>query len=269
MRLQCPEAFAACEALLDIVLDNHPAGPPSKDTAGDVILRTYARSVKTFPAVLTLAGQGSGEHGLMLVRTLFEDMIIGHWVRRFPAVAEERFHEHRRVVVDRFRQTFATYFGDDEAAGFPEIPEDEREALLASFKPQSMPWTGKYVREMLDDVKNEWSDPRDERLLWQAYGLVYGYANVMLHNNGVSLATMTNVVEGRRQWYLGPSYVHLRDALGGAFFTLGNTATLVFDEATLDALNQVFAEHLPTFVRERAEATPEDGQAPPATDENA
>lgn len=55
----------------------------------------------------------------------------------------------------------------------------------------------------------------------------------------------------------------VRDALGGAFFAFGNTATLVADAATRTALSDVFSDHMHTFVSTQPELSAGDDQARP------
>jgi hypothetical protein len=82
-----PEQFAAAEALRDFAKANRPEAPPTQDEAGVLILRTYTRSSKTYNASLRLALVGYGAQAGMLNRSLFEDMIVAHWIRRNPDTA--------------------------------------------------------------------------------------------------------------------------------------------------------------------------------------
>ena len=61
----------------------------------NLIATIFARSTRTFEAVVKhLGDKGFGEQGLMLDRSLFEDMVDARWVSLNPELAGERFVAH-------------------------------------------------------------------------------------------------------------------------------------------------------------------------------
>jgi hypothetical protein len=46
----------------------------------------------------------------------------------------------------------------------------------------------------------------------------------------------------------GPSWVHVKEALGSAFFSFSHTGSLVVDDEAHDELDALYAEHIQTFI---------------------
>jgi len=67
----------------------------------------FSRSFNTFCAAVELARMGFGQQAAMLNRSLFEDMIDGHWVTLEPELAVQRLEEHhlhgRMLLADAVR----------------------------------------------------------------------------------------------------------------------------------------------------------------------
>jgi hypothetical protein len=72
----------ACKTLLEFSIGEVQAwsGRPVKRGADRIIISEAARATKTFDAVIRLCALGFGEQAVMLNRSLFEGMVVAHWV---------------------------------------------------------------------------------------------------------------------------------------------------------------------------------------------
>jgi hypothetical protein len=215
-----------------------------------VILDTYARSTKTFRAVLILAGQAYGEQAGMLNRSLFEDMIVAHWLRKHPNEAA-KLERHRLLQIELVREDAHRLGRLDYLEDMPQpLPREARERLAAEFA-GARHWTGKSLDELLNDVRGEWADPRDQRLLDQVHAFDHRSNNLLLHHSSAGLAAQRVDVEegpGVRGHNIGASWINVRDGLASAFFSYSNMVSLVLDSQRRDALEKLYGEHLGAFV---------------------
>lgn len=111
----------ACQRVLRFVkwmMDNWPElGRPINPNADVLMHAVFARSTRTYEAVVKhLGNAGFGEQGIMLCRSLFEDMLDAHWISLNRDLAIDRIKEHdqwcthlRRNVVG----AFPDYFEED------------------------------------------------------------------------------------------------------------------------------------------------------------
>ncbi len=251
IRAQFPKQFAACEVLEDFSEVHRPDAPPSRDDVGATLLTTYARATKTYRASIVLAGQGFGEQAGMLNRSLFEDMIVGHWLRRTPA-AVEKMHRHARLLVDRGRKDAHRLGRPDILEVLPEVPRKELNELKAEFAGKKH-WTGKTMDQLFASVKDEWESPVDRRYLEQLYAFEYTTNNMLLHHGGPGLRAGVDATSDSLTFKTGPSDVNVPQALGGAFFCYVNVCSLVMiaPEAA-SGLNELYAQNLLAFARARS-----------------
>lgn len=245
---QFERQFRACETLLGWARRNRPAGPPTADHQGDLMLRTYARSSKTYSATLRLAALGYGEQACMLSRSLFEDMIVAHWVKRTPA-APLKVERHRLHAVEKRRQAAYKHDRQDELDSLPPPPSrTELKALRRDFEGVQH-WTGRSLDRLVREVEREWEDPEDRRLLWQVFDLGHPMNNLLLHHSALGVAAGVEDSPEGRKYNLGPSIVGVHDALGTAFFSYVNTASLVANEDQGRELGELYREHIEAFIR--------------------
>jgi Family of unknown function (DUF5677) len=93
-----PPAFMASEALIRFTKrDFFSLDTPSQQ----IVYGTFMRSRETFTATHNLVANGFSVQGAMLVRSLFEDMIVSHWLvlhRDDSDWLVERFQRHRDAM---------------------------------------------------------------------------------------------------------------------------------------------------------------------------
>lgn len=259
VRAKYPRQVAGCEALETFVVANRPGGPPTRDVVGDAILKTYAKSSKSFMASTLLAGHGYGEQAGMVNRSLFEDMLVAHWIRRTPRAAA-KIERHRRLDVEKIREAAHRLCRQDLLDEWPPpMPRKEREELEAEF-PGTRHWTGKSVDQLVRAMEDEWDDPISRRLLWQVYEFDHRVNNQFLHHGAPGLHAGIELRSGSRTFKTGPSWVHVKEALGSAFFSFSHTTSLVVIGETAEQLADLYTEHIQPFVQvvglEPAEAAP-------------
>jgi hypothetical protein len=75
--------------------------------ADRLIVATYARGAKTYQGALRLAYIGYGAQSFMLGRSLYEDMLVGHWIKLNPEQAPRQLNDHRRMTLPYTRTSSA------------------------------------------------------------------------------------------------------------------------------------------------------------------
>jgi hypothetical protein len=242
-----PAQFAAMEALLGFARRNRPTGPPTNDAAGLLVMATYARGTKTAQASFRLARLGYGAQAGMLNRSLFEDMIVAHWIRANPEEAPELFERHRQHNLMQFNAEYEKYGREDEVSAWPDLGEEERAALQAEFGRGH--WTKKSLHALVKAVEHEWEGKQtDRRMLWQTFGIAHRFNNLILHHSfyGLNLAAEEVTADGVR-WDVGHSIQHVYGALQVAWFSYVHLLSLVVPEDAKEAFGKLFIEHLPAF----------------------
>jgi hypothetical protein len=96
------------------------------------------------------------------------------------------------------------------------------------------------------------AERKDRRLLWQTHDLVHGFNNLLLHQTPVSLGLVAHAGEKGVEFDVGPSDMHIRAALFGAFWPYSQTFSLVLTGTAQDELQRLYTEHLPAFTTERS-----------------
>src|SRR5690349_11586631 len=85
--------FDAGDALVMFVHEHKPKMGLRGKSA--LLWTSQFRSMKTYRAVLVLCDSGFGEQAGMLCRSLFEDLLVTHWMKRTgDAELDRRFEEH-------------------------------------------------------------------------------------------------------------------------------------------------------------------------------
>src|SRR5919201_2694555 len=168
--------FAACDALYAFARSHRPSRPPSSEPAG-LILATYARGSKTYQGALRLAYLGYGAQSFMLGRSLWEDMLVAHWIKLNPKKAPRQLDDHRRL-------TLAVYAGELRRFGL-DIPDqapidrEERDRLRQEFG--SRHWTKLSMDELRIAVESEFpKQGGHRRLLGQVDALLHRHANLIV-----------------------------------------------------------------------------------------
>jgi Family of unknown function (DUF5677) len=231
---------------LDEVGDTHRPPTPPGDPAADVLLRTYVRSTKSYRGALLLAGHGFGPQAGMLARSLFEDMVVAHYVVLHPKVVD-RLEPARRLMLDRHREALSGFGREKDLDEYPEpLPEAERRSLQKQFPGGR--WTGLELRDLVSAVEHMWVEPVERRLLKQIEKLATPVNNALIHHSPLGLEVGTRRSEGRLQFMLGADMAHVAEALGVAFFSYANLLTITTGDAGREASNRVFNRYVQLWV---------------------
>jgi len=204
-----------------------------------LVYGTYSRAVGTFQAIVLLTSADLAQQGAMLVRPLFEDMVVAHWLVLHdddPDWLIDRFLDHR----DAMRLQEATSRGSHgwEDVDISDLAGRE-EALRAQFGAHAQrDRAGKRVD--MATVVGELSAakrfrPRlrgEEPVLLQFFDIVNRFATRHLHHTPVGLELQ--IVRGERV----PAFVPLPneiDVLFAAYWIHAQLVYLVLEVAGGDA----------------------------------
>lgn len=154
------------------------------DGADLILLTIFTQSARTCEAVVKLGESGFGEQGLMLNRSLFEDIIDAHWVSLNRDLAGKRLNQHdlqSRLLRAEIQRRFPRFF--ESSPPKIKVTSEELEELTKLFnKTGTGSWTGvSSLNRRVELVKGCWTrDEEQETLLfWAAW--VNKISNEMLH----------------------------------------------------------------------------------------
>lgn len=246
-----PEEFGACQALQDFARANRPMKAPIHGAAGDLLMRTYARGSKTYQAVLRLAAAGYGEQAGMLNRSLFEDMVVTHWIMRNPKKAPAKLDRHRLHTLEKWRQAIHKHGRLEDAGELPPVPPDGTMRVIREEFAGKQHWTGRSLDEVLKEIEDEWPSEADRGLLWQIYDFTHFFSNLLLHHSYFGVAAAGRITGDTTTFDVGPSNMHIKGALTGAFFSYSNLASVVLDGEALEALHNLYGKHIGAFAKLR------------------
>jgi hypothetical protein len=209
----------------------------SLESADLIIVTIFARSGRTYEAVVRWLGERAfGEQGLMLNRSLFEDMIDAHWVSLNRDLAVQRLAQHdlySRLLRSDTQRRFPDHF--DGPPPKIKVTNEERKALRQLYgKSGSRSWTGvDGLVERVEAVKGCWrtEDEQTTLLWWTAW--VHKLTNEVLHPSAFSIGRLGSPTvgdDGGFEWHFGSTREWLEQALHGAFFTFGQLAGLMIEE---------------------------------------
>jgi hypothetical protein len=226
------------QALLRWVASNAETWTKGRNLGGgDLILITiFARSVRTYEAIVRCLGErGFGEQGLMLNRSLFEDMIDAHWVSLNRELATKRLEQHdlySRLLRADTQRKFPSWF-DGRKPPRIKVTNEERKALQGLYgKSGSGSWTGAgSLDERVASVKSCWADDGQELLFWTAW--VHKMTNEVIHPTAFSLGRLGTpkvTDQGDFEWHFGSTAQWLPQSLHAAVWTLGQIVSLVIDQ---------------------------------------
>ena len=242
--------FVACDSLYGFAHDNRPDQPPTPDASGHLILATYARGSKTYQGALRLAYLGYGAQSFMLGRSLWEDMLVAHWIKLNPDVAPRQLDDHRRM-------TLAVYQGELRGFGL-DVPDAEpldraeRNRLRTEFG--SRHWTKLSMDALCKAVAGEFPEQEGHRrLLRQVDALLHRHANLIVHNSFLSIGGAFSSIDedGGMTFDVGGSTRFIPNALFIAFFSYIHLTSLVVHDEAAEALARLWHEQKDAFTVER------------------
>jgi Family of unknown function (DUF5677) len=131
-------------------------------TADGLVVAIFARSTDTFTCAVRNIRLGYGAQGAMLNRSLFEDMVDGHWIVTDPDTAEARYpdhHDHGRMLLADTVASFPDMYPD---VALPEFSDEERKHLNKMFGDYGQkPWSGLSLHERVKLIQHHWTTEID------------------------------------------------------------------------------------------------------------
>jgi hypothetical protein len=195
--------------------------------------------MKTFRGTLLLAGHGFGPQAGMLARSLFEDMLIVHYVKKEPQVVA-RLAPARKLLLDKYREAMEGFGrGDEVSDDFPARLSPEQRKGVQAQNPGNR-WTGLTIEGLLNAVEDMWGDEPSRRLLRQFHKLSNVTSNALVHHSPLAL----HVSVQQDGYTVGAGYEYVKDALGSAFYSYANLLSVVLDEDGQDVTSRIYAEHI-------------------------
>lgn len=173
-----------------------------------------SKSAKSYRAVLRLVEQGLGEPALILIRTIFEDLVNLSYISTDPGRLAPLFLDFHILEKKKYIDYWAEAgLGDDEVGGLKEVWEkqfqSEYERVLPNY-PKRTYWSGKNVKEMAAAVDSE---------LAKTYCMLYPYISGFAHGGSpLALASYISGTDTEAIRSLGlPSEAELSEALTAGF----------------------------------------------------
>jgi hypothetical protein len=243
---------ASAQRLLHWATEAAPGWAPPSHGAHWILLSLFARSTRTYEAVVRwLAEHGFGEQGLMLDRSLFEDMMDARWISLNPDLAVERLAQHDRYsqllradVQNRFRHEFG-----GRKPPSPKVTPDERKQLRDLFgKSGGRSWTGVDNDDRLKEILPSWKSQAEQDNVRFWFAWAYKLQNETLHPSGFSIGRLGGPTEsGNDQWEFrfGSTPTWLWMAISAAVWAYTQTLDLMIDElggGDHSALNELWSQ---------------------------
>lgn len=173
----------------------------------------------------------------MLDRSLFEGMVVAHWVRANPELAAERWEQHIRHNRAMWHKRFTE-------AGFPlpgilDLPsEGEQKELDEIFgKWSTKLWPGLAMHELVRSIEDQWDEPDELR---KTFAIVHADNVETLHTSMLALSRMVmREDDDGLQAESGPSLNHVEKGLFGGLWPYGHTLTLLADYFEIEGREKV------------------------------
>jgi hypothetical protein len=229
----------ACQRTLRWVAENAESWTADQelDNADLLILSMFARSTRTYEAIVRWLGERAfGEQGLMLNRSLYEDMVDIHWVHLNPDLALKRLGEHdlhSRLLRADTQRKFSHWF-DGRKPPPIKVSNEKRKELIGLYgRGGSRSWTGvPGLEDRLESVIGCWKTEadRDQVRFWAAW--VVRLLNETLHPSGWSLGRLAapTVTDAESfLWRFGSTPEWLTQSLHCAFWTYHQIVGLVIE----------------------------------------
>lgn len=226
---------------------------PVEREADRLILQIAARTTKTFRAVLHLGIQGHGEQATMLVRSMFEDVIVAYWVDLHPDEAVERLKDHRTQTLQLWREHMENSgltLGALEQ--LPDLSDEERQRLGGLFGGRGEKgWPGLSNYKMMKSIEGTWGDPEELRLLGHIHDVHLRHANSTLHVSAMSLQSPRPSEEDPSLDFYdsAPSDRDVPIALMGAFWAYANISRLIHPSPSREEIVAFYREKMPVFLK--------------------
>jgi Family of unknown function (DUF5677) len=204
--------------------------------ADAIMLSIFARSTRTYEAVVRWLGERCfSEQGLMLNRSLFEDMVDIHWVSLNPALAVERYEQHdkySRLLRADVQRRWPDMFDGRKPPKIKVTNDDRKELKRLYGAGGSRSWTGQpNTEDRLKSILVCWPTDSDRRVVEFWHDWVQKLNNETLHLSALSMGRLVkpaiNDDESTVEWRFGSTPEWLPQALHGAVWTYAQTVGLV------------------------------------------
>jgi hypothetical protein len=244
------QQFAACDALYGFARSHRPTHSAASVPADRLIVATYARGAKTYQGALRLAYIGYGAQSFMLGRSLYEDMLVGHWIKLNPEQAPRQLNDHRRMTLAVYQGELSRFELDTPIE--EPIDRAERDRLRQEFG--SGHWTRLSMDRLRREVESEFPEQEGHRrLLREVDALLHRHANLIVHHSFLSLGgALTSATEEGITYDVGVSTRFIPQALFIAFFSYIHLTSLVLPDAEQTELAQLWHQHRDAFTVARA-----------------
>jgi hypothetical protein len=239
--LQHWKQLAACEALRDLLLEivrpwhGRLLDPARPEDA--LLAALLTRSAKTFWAVIELARIGFGEQGMMLNRSLFEDVADAYWITLDPEQAKSRYvqhHDHGQMIMFEALAKHPTLYNPADIPRSDPEQRKELDALFGAYGHKS--WTGIPLHKRVEMVGHLWIDEREREHLRFFGRVVQRINNQQLHTRADAVnRTVRSRNDAEIAFQLGPSDALAEQALFGAFWTFWYILRLILDHFEVEA----------------------------------
>jgi hypothetical protein len=244
--------FEAVLALYDFAVANRPEPDPT-DPAGLLLFRSYVRASKSFQAAYKLAYDGYGAQSFVIGRTLYEDMLVSHWIALNPKIAPDQFDRHRRLMRERLRHAAIQADLRPDPQQLAPLDRNEYKQLAQEWGGRQH-WTKLGMDALKKAVEGEFPEADSHRrLLDQVDGILHRLSNLVVHHSYYSLsAALVETPDERRYADVGVSPMLIGQALFIAFFSYLHLITLTLaDDKQQDAV-KLWHTHRNAFTAIRA-----------------
>ncbi|CAG1020642.1 hypothetical protein DOJK_00486 [Patescibacteria group bacterium] len=180
------------------------------------ILFTFAKSYKTLNSVLILCERGNGQDAFILVRSLFELMLITKYI--FKEDTDERirlFNEYDWILRDRMLRgalkndatsNMLIIKADENRIDFKEIKARAKAHRKTYTEGDADTWSKKSVWQMAKDVKSE-----------DLYNSLYTLGSQLVHSGSRSATEYFKIINGEVDLQTYANYSYVNESLIGGF----------------------------------------------------
>jgi hypothetical protein len=161
------EAVRSLNELSEELVEIWPTVRGARREADRILSMAIARGVTTFSAALELAEAGFGRETQMLNRSLFEGLLVSHWISANPDQAEKRFPASQDFELHLMRERVAEFAPEELEVedGIELDPERLAEAQRLFGKANQRMWTGhRSLWDLFKEVEDRWERPWGEAL---------------------------------------------------------------------------------------------------------
>jgi len=197
-----------------------------------IALVLFPRTLDTALGVAKLGRAGLGAQGIMLTRSLFEDMVDLHWASACSDVVPERFQRHMRL----------SWLSRAEAVR-PLAPAESEELarLRKEFGKYGFKgWTNRTVHERVDDIAGMWPD--EGEVLREHHRLALKHSNEVLHGSPLHLNDSVTLDDlGNARIAIGPRPALVLEAIDDAHWLLLRSTRQFVSDIAPDRRNELDA----------------------------